>query len=308
MSQLHPKMRSVLSKSIALTPNTEPIMASNTMTEPLVIDLTDEAAEAAAAHSVTPELQQRPTKLRRISRRIQEARASGGDGQSSDEKDTADNKKVSSSAEVEQQPPKRYTGVVYRKNDYYEVENILERRTKNYGGDLAAGGRNVVEYLVRWKNPPDYTGEGSYYEDSWQIAENLDPHSLASAFRLFPMDGDPDRNNNEKKEDTDSGEDELDLHLDDDLFEEEDDDVAEEEEILSDDTKDDDEYDVVEEIDVRTHHDIAHLGDSDYDSPGTVELELNRKTYRVGQSFISPDGDSFYTISTILPIPRKAKW
>jgi hypothetical protein len=277
---------------------------------PSVIDLTD---EATVVHSVTPELQQRPTKQRRISRRIQEARASGdGDGQSS-KKDTPNNKKVSSSSvDVEQQPSKSDTDVVYRKNDYYEVENILDRRTKNYGGDSVAGGRNVVEYLVRWKNPPDYTGEGSYYEDSWQVAENLDPYSLALAFRLFPMDGDADRSNNEKEEDIDSGEDELDLHLDldDDLFEEEEDDVSEEEEeeILSGDAKDDGEYDIVEEIDVQTHRAIAHLGDSDYDSPGTVELELNRKTYRVGQSFISPNGDSFYTISTILPIQRKAKW
>ena len=73
------------------------------------------------------------------------------------------------------------------------------------------------------------------------------------------------------------------------------------------DAKGDDEYDVVEGVDVQ-NHDVAHLGDSDYDNPGTVELELNRKTFRVGQSFISPDGDSFYTISTILPIPRKAMW
>ena len=266
---------------------------------PLVIDLTEDGSQL-----------QRPTKQRRISRRIRKASVSGDDGQSSKkEAAAADNIKKVSSSSVEslEQPPNSDTGVIYRKDDYYEVEEVLERRTKNYGGDAVAGGRNVVEYLVRWKNPLNYTGEGSYFEDSWQIAENLDPHSLAAAFRLFPMDGDPDRNNKEKEEEEiDSGEDELDLNLDDDLFEE-DDEVAEEEEILSDDAKGDDEYDVVEGVDVQ-NHDVAHLGDSDYDNPGTVELELNRKTFRVGQSFISPDGDSFYTISTILPIPRKAMW
>ena len=271
---------------------------------PPVIDLTDE--KAAAAHSITPELQ-RPNKQRRISRRIQN-RASSDDGQSCCKKDTAAADIKASPASVEsEQPSKLDNGAAYRKNDYYEVEQILERRTKNYGGDLAAGGRNVVEYLVKWKNPPDYTGEGSYWEDSWQIAENLDPHSLAVAFRLFPVDGDPDRNNNETAGgETESEDYELDLNLDDDLFEEEDD-VAEEEALMIDNAKDDGEYDVVEEIDVQKCNDIAHLGDSEYDGPGTVELELNRKTFRVGQSFISPDGSS-YTISTILPTPRKAKW
>ena len=266
---------------------------------PPVIDLTDE--NAAATHSITTELQ-RPNKQRRISRRIQD-RASDNDRQSC-KKDNAAAMKASPASVESEQPSKRDTDVAYRKNDYYEVETILERRTKNYGGD---GGCNVIVYLVKWKNPPDYTGEGSHWEDSWQIAENLDPYSLAVAFRLFPLDGDPDRNNNESAEETESEEYELDLNLDDDLFEEEDD-VAEEEELMIDNAKDDGEYDDVEEIvDVQKCNDIAHLGDSEYDSPGTVELELNRKTFRVGQSFISPDGSS-YTISTILPTPRKAKW
>ena len=47
---------------------------------------------------------------------------------------------------------------------------------------------------------------------------------------------------------------------------------------------------------------------SDYDSPGTVELVLNRRTYRVGQSWVSGTDETFiYTISMIQPIPRKAK-
>ncbi len=163
----------------------------------------------------------------------------------------------------------------------------------------------MVEYLVKWKNPPDYTGEGSYWEDSWQIAENLDPHSLAVAFRLFPMDGDPDRNSNETAEEIESEESELELDLGDDLFDDDDDDddAEVEEEIMLDGGEDDG-----EEMDAQTCQEISHLGESEYDSPGTVEVEINRKTYRVGQSFISPDGDVCYTISTILPIQRKAKW
>jgi len=100
--------------------------------------------------------------------------------------------------------------------------------------------------------------------------------------------------------------------LGDDLFDEDEDNLAEgEEDILSDDAKefrnDDDDVDDAEDVDAQTN-DTAHLGDSEYDAKGTVELELNRKTYRVGQSFISPDGDSIYTISMILPIQRKARW
>ena len=273
---------------------------------PQVIDLTEDAS--IAAHSITPELQ-RPTKQRRISRRIQaRASESSGDGKSCETNAAAGDNKAASSSSVEssEQPSKRDTGVTYRKNDYYEVESILERRTKNFGGDSAAGGRNVVEYLVKWKNPPEYTGEGSYWEDSWQIAENLDPHSLAVAFRLFPMDGDPDRNNNEKAEEIENEESELELNLGDDLFdddEDDDNDAEVEEEIMLDGGEDDG-----EEMDAQTCQEISHLGESEYDSPGTVEVEINRKTYRVGQSFISPDGDVCYTISTILPIQRKAKW
>ena len=84
---------------------------------PPVIDLTE---EAEAAHSVTP-VPQRPTKQRRISRRIQKAQASErGDGQRCETAAAADNKAASSSDESVQ-PAKRDTGVAYRKNDYYEV-------------------------------------------------------------------------------------------------------------------------------------------------------------------------------------------
>ncbi len=292
------------------------ITMSETKQAPPVIDLTE---ETAAAHSVTPELQ-RPAKQRRISSRIQNQNARASErqddidiqagptnGQSCDT--TTENK--DSSSPIESRLPNRDTAVAYSKNDYYEVERILDRRTRNYGGDSAAGGRNVVEYLVKWKNPPEYSGEGSYWEDTWQIAENLDPHSLAVAFRLFPMDGDPVRNNDEMIEEIESEDCEVDLNLEGDLFEEEDDDAAEEEEgagIMLDDVKDDDYNDATEEIDIQKYNDVAHLGKSDYDKPGTVELELNRMTFRAGQCFISPGGGSFYTISTILPSSRKAKW
>lgn len=274
-----------------------------------VIDLT---GEAATADSVATEPQRRPLKKLRTSLRIQNAKASSSESgdDSSGKKDTA----VSVSVKSEPEPPSESNdSVVYGKKDYFEVEEILERRTKNYRGDTAAGGRNVVEYLVRWKNPPDYAGEGSLYEDSWQIAENLDPHSLAAAFRLFPMDGDPDRSNNEMEEQVESEEDDDELDFgglceeDDDVAEEDSD--AEEEEETSNDEMDDGKYDAVEEdMDAQTRHDVAHLGESDYDSPGSVELELNRRTYRVSQSFISQEEDVLYTISMILPIQKKAKW
>jgi hypothetical protein len=77
-------------------------------------------------------------------------------------------------------------------NGYFEVDDILDRRTHKYGSD-SAGLRHVVQYLVSWKVPADYDGDASYYDPTWLIAENLDQNSLASAFRKFPMDGDPDR-------------------------------------------------------------------------------------------------------------------
>lgn len=266
---------------------------------PPVIDLT-ESDDNFVIHSVTPE-QQHPTKRqRRVSRRVQEAQQTTrchDDVQSGSKEVTRDRDEK-----------------VYHKNDYYEVDQILDRRTKKFGGELASEGRHVVEYLVRWKNPPWYNGEGYHYEDSWQIAENLNQHSLTSAFRQFPVEGDLPQNNEQMADNVHNINDkerELGL-LDEDLFDEEDEILSEGEEVLSDDKESseedkDDEYDAIEEIVSLPHHDIAHLGKSEYDSPGTVELQLNRKTYRVGQSFISPDGNSFYTISMILPIHRKAK-
>lgn len=48
--------------------------------------------------------------------------------------------------------------------------------------------------------------------------------------------------------------------------------------------------------------------DKDYDAPGTVELVVKSKTYRVGQSYFGGlDGKSIYTISMIYPNTRKAR-
>ena len=70
-------------------------------------------------------------------------------------------------------------------NGYYEVDEILERRTRNYGSDSinsSNGGagvwRQVVEYLVSWKRAPS----GEVYEPSWLIAENLDREFLLRCF------------------------------------------------------------------------------------------------------------------------------
>jgi len=46
----------------------------------------------------------------------------------------------------------------------------------------------------------------------------------------------------------------------------------------------------------------------DYDAPGTVELVIKSKIYRVGQSYVGGlDGSLIYTISVIHPNTRKAK-
>ena len=45
----------------------------------------------------------------------------------------------------------------------------------------------------------------------------------------------------------------------------------------------------------------------EYNAPGTAELVLNRKTYRVGQSYFGINEKTIYTVSMILPKTRKAK-
>ena len=57
-------------------------------------------------------------------------------------------------------------------------------------------------------------------------------------------------------------------------------------------------------------NEISSLRDSDYDQPGTVEVIINRRVYRVGQSFICEDGihtkKVIYTITTLIPRQRQA--
>lgn len=63
-------------------------------------------------------------------------------------------------------------------------------------------------------------------------------------------------------------------------------------------------------IQTPTHHIydfIPFVISLDYNSPGTAELVLNRKTYRVGQSYLGNNEKSIYTISMILPKKREAR-
>lgn len=57
---------------------------------------------------------------------------------------------------------------------FYQVDEILDRRFKKMKGD----GVEIVQYLVSWKN--------TALEHQWLNSEQLDPNSLAEAFRNFP--------------------------------------------------------------------------------------------------------------------------
>ncbi len=57
-----------------------------------------------------------------------------------------------------------------------------------------------------------------------------------------------------------------------------------------------------------THIDVISRNLKDYDAPGTVELVVKNRIYRVGQSYSGGlDGTLIYTISMIHPNTRKAK-
>ena len=182
---------------------------------------------------------------------------------------------------------------------------------------------------------PGYTGEKPHYDSSWQLAENLDQHSLAEAFKKFPCAADP-QNDGDAKMKSEGGEDGIltDLDLDDFSEDEvEESDGEEEQEMNADEFTEEDEEEVVAKKPKDPN--VTHLEESDYDSPGkrwlvvwtstaeqftnfrmskpatstgTVELVLNRRTYRVGQSYYSPGPNPqfIFTISMIKPIPRKA--
>mmetsp|Transcript_29778 Transcript_29778/g.54045 ORF Transcript_29778/g.54045 Transcript_29778/m.54045 type:complete len:672 (-) Transcript_29778:40-2055(-) len=266
-----------------------------------VIDLTSTSEEAATAANITPD---RPTKRVRLSRRLEALR-------DQEKKVKAKGNKHQEEEVEEEDAPQYEANDEDRKhtNGYFEVDEILDRRTRKYGSE-SAGLRHVVEYLVSWKKPSNYNGDD---EPSWLIAENLDQWSLAEAFRKFPMDADPDRNSVQdskmKAAEDQAGhfdpEDDFSDDEEEEESDEEDDDIMEK---SLDDMQEYDEEDSGKSADVVKDRDVSHLEDSDYDSPGTVELVLNRKTYRVGQSFFSgPDEKIIYTIAMIQPIPRKAK-
>ena len=181
--------------------------------------------------------------------------------------------------------------------------------------------------VVSWKIPAGYTGgDRAYYDPSWLIAENLDQNSLADAFKKFPVDADQDRSMqdeaNVKSEGSEKDQADASFELEDEIVfsddeesdgeeddEEEEDDFAKSSDELQEyDDDDDDDDDETKKAAAVKDPGISHLEESDYDSPGTVELVLNRRTYRVGQSYYdSPSQENIFVITMILPIPRKAK-
>ena len=131
----------------------------------------------------------------------------------------------------------------------------------------------ILQHLivVSWKIPTDYTGDKSYYDPSWLIAENLDQNSLAEAFKKFPMDADPKREDDaklkseEKEEEDQAGyfeldDDELDFSDDEEEEEEEEESDDEEEELEKSSSDEMQEYE--EKEDVVKDPDVSHLEDS----------------------------------------------
>jgi hypothetical protein len=124
--------------------------------------------------------------------------------------------------------------------------------------------------VVSWKKPSSYSRDDSYYEPSWLVAENLDQNSLASAFRMFPMDADPDRREAKGKMEEDEEEaQDLDLQDDfsDDDEEESDEEESDEEEDVMDKSSDDmmpeyEEEDGGKYVDISKDAEISHLEDS----------------------------------------------
>lgn len=297
------------------------------------IDLTTEGAASDAAN-VTPE---RPAKRFRVSRRLEALRAQEEEIAAAAEKKkkTRRRRGKNGKEDLVEEDDEDYDAPHYEAEDsrrdgdkrdtngYFEVDEILDRRTRKYGSE-SAGLRHVVEYLVSWKKPPDHDdatgGEEETadddYEPSWLIAENLDQNSLVDAFRKFPTDADPKRSKGSKNAKTKPAKIDEDREVD--FSDDEDDEESDEEEEYeeeedvekssSDDMQEYDEEDGDKSASVVVKdREVSHLEDSDYDSPGTVELVLNRRTYRVGQSYyVGPGEDVVFTISMILPVPRKA--
>jgi hypothetical protein len=302
-------------------------------------------------NTITP--QKESKQQRRISTRIQKVKKQQQQQQHEDNDDddddvpeydgdeTAAATNQQNEAQSHEEQPKHING-------YYEVEEILDRRIRKIKNDP---GRKVVEYKVRWKCTSLTADEEP---TCWLIAENLDQNSLASAFRQFPVDLDPDdrRRSNvvaattttpaingkiqqqrrqkeisetpddlfhrmatEEEQDIDAGgfssdsEDDASLCAENDDVDDDDDNDAELQF-----GGDEDDYDIDQDDDYylkdpSMKKEISHLGESEYDQPGTVELMINRRVYRVGQSFVSSEnnkGRVIYTIATLIPRPRKA--
>lgn len=181
---------------------------------------------------------------------------------------------------------------------YYEVDEILNRRMAK-----RAGGKEIVQYLVRWKGYPNPT---------WEVAEFLNPTILGEAHLKFPTSFDPDRLKVEAEQRTPAELIERMVYGNEDL----DDDVSsssseeEESEDENDDflsiTASDEASNEISEEDDDDNYRTKALNESQYDKVGTVELVLNRKCYRVGQSFICDEKALIYTISKLIPKDLKA--
>ena len=311
------------------------------------VSLESPEMKRSPVNTITP--QKESKQQRRISSRIQKVKKQQQQDEDEDDEDddvpeydgneAAAAANQQNEAHVQEEEPKHTNG-------YYEVEEILDRRIRKIRNDP---GRKVVEYKVRWKSSSLSANEES---TCWLIAENLDQNSLASAFRQFPVDLDPDdrrhstimttttnaingkiqqqqqhgkyetsdnlfrRMATEEEQDIDASglssdsEDDASSFADNDGVDDDDDD---------DDAKlqfggDEDDYDIDQDDDdylkdPSMKKEISHLGESEYDQPGTVELMINRRVYRVGQSFVSSEnnkGRVIYTITTLIPRPRKA--
>jgi hypothetical protein len=312
------------------------------------VSLESPEMKRSPVNTITP--QKESKQQRRISSRIQKVKKQQQQQQHEDDDDDDDVPEYDgdemaaaanqqNEAQLQDEEPKHING-------YYEVEEILDRRIRKLRNDP---GRKVVEYKVRWKSTSLSANEES---TCWLIAENLDQNSLASAFRLFPVDLDPDDRRNsaivtttataingkiqqqqqqqhgkyetsdnlfhrmatEEEQDINASgfssdsEDDASSFADNDGVDDDDDDAALQF------GGDEDDYDIDQDDDdylkdPSMKKEISHLGESEYDQPGTVELMIGRRVYRVGQSFVSSEnnkGRVIYTITTLIPRPRKA--
>ena len=123
-----------------------------------VIDLTsssstndddDEAAAATSASNITPD---RPTKRVRMSRRVEarqqqrallKKRSNDGTGVKYHGTRKGDAEDVLETVDVDDDDTPQYEGKHI--NGYFEVDEVLDRRTRKYGSE-SAGLRHVVEY------------------------------------------------------------------------------------------------------------------------------------------------------------------